>query len=165
MRRPKTCAFKDYSPSPKLCARGRPILDAVCAADKGAEGGEVALVVSGFVERRFEDEGGLREFWMPCDACEGFRADVSEADVPVAIHARVVVGLRIVEVDGADVLCADVSFERVEGRAGSVFVAEVVPGGEGVRGVEADAERERGTGGDNVSEVLEAVADARSLPR
>src|ERR1051325_8447196 len=99
---------------------------------------------------------------MTCDAAQRLTADVAETDVPVAIHARVVVSLRVVEVDGAHVLSADAALDRFERGGEAVLVAQVVSGGEGVGGVEADAEVERGAGGDDLAQVLEAVTDARA---
>src|ERR687883_349869 len=101
---------------------------------------------------------------MAGDARQRVASDVAQADVPVAIHPGVVFGLRVVEVYGADVLRPDVAVERLDGRRGAVFVAQVVAGREGVRRVEADAEVEFGAGGDDIPQVLEAVAYAFALP-
>jgi hypothetical protein len=67
-------------------------------------------------------------------------------------------------VDGEDVREPDVRVERVERGREPVLVAYVVPGGEGVRRVEADAEVEAGAPLGNLAQVLEAVADALALP-
>jgi hypothetical protein len=122
-------------------------------------------VVSEFVLRRLQKESGVRESRLSCDTREGFRADVSEADVPMPVNARVVRGARIVEVYGAHSGKADVSFERVERGGQSVFVSDVVAGGEGVRCIETDTEFQFGATLGYLAQVLEAVADALALTR
>jgi hypothetical protein len=106
----------------------------------------------------------VREPRVRGDAAQGFEADVAEAEVPVAVDARIIRGARVVEVDGAHVLDTDVVVERFESGREAVLFAEVVAGGEGVGRVEADAEAESRTLGDNLAQVLEAVADALALP-
>jgi hypothetical protein len=112
--------------------------------DKRAQERDVARVVARLVLRGLQQEGGVRELGGAGDAGEGCGADVAEADVPVAVDARVVGGARVVEVDGADVARADVLRQRVERGGEAVLFAYVVAGGEGVGRVEADAEVERG---------------------
>src|SRR5215218_1155408 len=134
------------------------------AVDERAEGFEVAGVVAGLVHGRLKEERGVREARVRGDAAQRLGADVAEAEVPVAVYARVVGGLRVVEVDGEHVLKLDVRVERVERGREAVFVAYVVAGREGVRGVEADAEVEVGAPPGDLAQVLEAVADALALP-
>src|ERR1044071_1175459 len=65
----------------------------------------------------------------------------------------------------ADILRADVSLKRFDGGSQSVQFAQVIPGSESVRRVEADTETEFRTCFDNLSKMLEALADAFALPR
>jgi len=81
---------------------------------------------------------------MAGDAAERGAPDVTATEVTVAIHARVVFGLRVVEMDDTNVFSADVFFERVEDGVEVVFFAKVIAGGESVRCIEANAEIERG---------------------
>src|ERR1043165_5615983 len=108
--------------------------------DERAEHGEVARVVAEFVLRSLQQERGVGEARGAGDAPERVRADVAEAEMPVAVNARVVFGLRVVEVDGAHVAESDVRVERVERGTQSVVGAQGAAGCEGVRRVEADAQ-------------------------
>src|SRR5205085_4434002 len=112
-----------------------------------------------------EQEGRVRETRVARDAAERLRADVAEAEVPVAVNARVVVGLRVVEVYGAHARESDVRVERVECGRKAVLGTQVVAGREGVRRVEADAEVQSGAARSDLAQVLEAMADALALAR
>src|SRR2546423_12603247 len=84
--------------------------------------------------------------------------------MPVAINSRIILGLRVVEMNCAHALRADVAFKRFDGGVEAVHLAHVVACGESMSGVEADAEVEFWTGFDDLAQMLEAMTDARALP-
>src|SRR5690349_1528489 len=97
------------------------------------------------------------------DATQGVEADMSFADVPVTIDTRVVDGARVVEVNRAYVLQPDGFLHALQQRFKTVCFANVVTGGERVRRVEADAERQLRTRVHDLAEMFEAMADAFAL--
>src|SRR5439155_23202726 len=58
----------------------------------------------------FEDESGMREFWMLGHATECLRADVAFANMPMSIDTRIVRGARIIEMNNAHPLCPHRAF-------------------------------------------------------
>src|SRR5687768_5599048 len=100
---------------------------------------------------------------MAGDAAQSVGADVTFADVPVAIDAGVVDRARIVEVNGANVLDAYRLVHALNQRVQTVLFADVVTCCEGVRGVEADSERNLRAHLHEQREMFETVADAIAL--
>ena len=140
------------------------ILAVLIRVDKRSEHREVFEVGAGVVVRGFEDEGSVFQLWVTRDTAQGFGADVTLADVPVAIDAGVVNGARVVEVNGADVLDSHGLLHPLNQRSETIFLADVMTGSKGVRRVEANAERDFRTQLHDQGEMFEAVADAVALP-
>src|SRR5579885_3233586 len=157
--RPEWILIRGFSFScPVNCAEG-------FTCDEGSKQSEVARVVPEFVHGRLKDERGLGEARLARDPCERLGPDLAEADVPVAVNARIIGRLRVVEVYSTNISEAHIFFERFKSGRKPVLVAQVVARGEGVRRVEADAEVQAGALLSNLAQVLEAVADALALTR
>src|SRR5882672_9224958 len=107
----------------------------------------------------------MGQFRMPGHAAQGVAADVSFADVPVAIDSRIVRGPRVVEVNCAYFAGTNCVFEFVDQGFQTIFLTKVVAGGERVRGVKANAQRKLGTGIHDYAQMLEAMANTFSLSR
>ena len=90
-------------------------------------------------------------------------ADMALSDVPVAIHPRVVLSPRIIEVDSLDFLRSHLPIQRLDRRFESLSGANVVTGGEGVSGIEANTQGQSGTSLHDFSQVLKPMADAFAL--
>src|SRR5262249_1500037 len=98
------------------------------------------------------------------DQPERLDAELSLADVVVAVDARAQLFLRIVQMERREALDADELVEFLEHRRVALLGAEIVAGGERVLGVEADAEPFALLGRvDDVADLLEAVAETASL--
>ena len=119
----------------------------------------------GVIIGSFQDEGGVFEFRVASDAAEGVGADVTFADVPVTIDARIISGTRVVEVDGANVLCLYWLLHSFQQRFEAVFHADVIPRGDSVCGVETNSKWKLRTEAQEVLKMLEAVSDALALSR
>src|SRR6185369_16835794 len=102
---------------------------------------------------------------MTRDATQGFGADVAFADVPVAIDARIVHGARVVKMNRVHVPRLHCLLYTLEQRFESVFLADVVTGGERMGRVETNAERQLRASAHERFEVFEAMTDAIALSR
>lgn len=114
--------------------------------------------------------GGFEIHWEVAESpvaqeqAEGLEAEVTAADVGVAIDAAAEGFFRVVEVQGAELLEADGAVELAEGVAVVAGGVEAVSGGEDVAGVDADAEAVGiADGVENLGEVLEAVTERGAL--
>src|SRR6185369_9510584 len=102
---------------------------------------------------------------MTSDAAECLGADVAFADVPVTIDARVVSSARIVEVNGAHVFSLHCLLHSLKQRLQSVFLANVISGGECVCRVETNCERKLWANAHDRFKVFETMTDAVALSR
>ena len=59
---------------------------------KGSQRLEIFEICTRIIVWSFEDKGSVFEFWMTSDAAQCIGADVTFADVPVPVDARVVHG-------------------------------------------------------------------------
>jgi hypothetical protein len=135
--------------------------------DEGAEDGEVFEVfVEIFAFGCFEAAGVIFEAGVVEDVAERFFADFALADAGVAVDAGVEVGFGIVEVEGEDLLKANLFFDLANGVVPAAFGAEVETGLEEVSGVQTDAEA-LGTfyAVEDLGEVFDFVTEAAPLPR
>lgn len=96
---------------------------------------------------------------------QGFDADVALADVPVSIDARIVRRARVVEMNGANVLCPDRSFNPAHQRLQTVVLANVVASGESMGSIKADPQRKLWAKIHNLAQMLEAMPDTLALAR
>src|SRR5437879_6205645 len=96
-------------------------------------------------------------------AAQSFSADMTFADMPVPIDARVERRARIVEVHGAHVFQSHRAPNDFNRRFQPVRLAKVVAGGKRMRGVNAYTEREFRTRIHNRAQMFEAMTDALAL--
>src|SRR5688500_5845057 len=101
---------------------------------------------------------------MARDASHRFDADVSFADVPMAIDTRIVRSTRIVEVDRPHVFQANSSIHLLNQRVQSVFFPNVISGSERMRRIKTDSECKRGTAIHYLAQMFEAMSDTFTLP-
>ena len=78
---------------------------------------------------------------MLCDTPQGVSADVTFADVPVAIDARIILRARVVEVNCPNTLNAHRLLHALNQRLKPVSLANVITRCKRVRRVEANTER------------------------
>ena len=127
------------------------------AAEKFPERGDVALVVTRRIDRRFENEGAAGEQRVIQNAAKRFEADFPFSDVVVAVDARAVMRFRIIGVDDVNALEADGEFDVLE-RGFETFLGANVPArGESVRGVDADA------GGDVAQQIANCARSSSNF--
>src|SRR5262245_56985828 len=105
----------------------------------------------------------MRQLWMAGEAPQCFPADMSLADVPVPIDARVVSRLRVIEVHGAHIPESDSPLDYRDRRFQSIRFPNVIAGSEGMRGIDANAERQFWTRFDDGAQMFEAMTDAFAL--
>ena len=86
------------------------------------------------------DDGRLKS--ASYDSAEGFETDFAFADVLVAVEVAAEFALAVVGVDDVDVLEAEEAVGFGQGFSEAGFGGDVVTGGEGVAGVEAEADGE-----------------------
>ena len=98
-------------------------------------------------------------------AAERIAAYVPFADMLVAIDTRIVSGARVVEVNGADVPGSYRAFQFIDQSFQAIFLANVVAGGERVRGVETNAKWDLWTAVHDCTQVFKAMPDALALAR
>jgi hypothetical protein len=137
----------------------------ICGLYERPQRFKIPCVVSQLVLRGFQQESCVRKTRVASDPSQGFAAYVAQAYVPVPVYAGVIVGPRIVKVNGAHVPEADLSFERFKSGGKPVLFAYVVPGGESMRCVQTNAQVKLGASLYNLPEMLEAMAYALALPR
>ena len=99
------------------------------------------------------------------DGAEAVQPDVSVADVLVAVAHAAERHLAVVGVHGAQPPEADFAVELGHGRLAALARGDVVAHGEGVAGVEADAEAGMAVAAaDDLTDLAEGRADAVPLP-
>ncbi len=114
---------------------------------------------------RLQHQGDLLETVVVHDVAEGFPAELALAKAFVAVHPAAQVRLGIVQVHAAQVAEADDLIELGKGRFTGLAGAQVVAGGEGVAGIDADAHPGLVLHSfDDGRQVLEAVTDVAALP-
>ena len=118
------------------------------------------------VDGRLEDHGEAFEARVVHDVVEGAEAQKACADVGVEVALAAARGFGVVEVQGAEVLQADLVFEFLHEGLVAGWRREVVPCCEAVAGVYADAD----TGvvlawdqGEEVPELGEVAADCGAV--
>jgi hypothetical protein len=124
---------------------------------------EVLQIGARIVVRSFQNERSVFQLRMASDTSQGVCANVSLADVPMAIDAGVVWDTGVVEVNGANVFSLHCFLDALNESLKTVFFTNVVARGESVCGVKADAERELWTDAHDRFEVLETMTDAVAL--
>ena len=112
-------------------------------ADQSPQLSNVATVVSGTINRRFENEGAAGELRMIQNSTERVAADFAFADVLVAVHTRAKRRFGIVYVDHKDVLETDRTGNLKQSSVEALLAAEIVAGGEKMRRIHADSQRKR----------------------
>src|SRR5215471_19068383 len=88
---------------------------------------------------------------------------MSFTDMPVPIDSRVVGCLRVIEVHGAHILQSDSPFDYGNRRFQAISFTNVIARSEGMRGIDADAERQLRTRFHDRAQMFEAMADALAL--
>src|SRR3954471_12497658 len=111
-----------------------------CRLDERAQRFQIARVIAKLILRRLQKESGVRQRRMASNAAERFASNVAQSYVPVAINARVIVGLRVVEVNREHITQADIFFERLKRGFKPVTLAYVVARRESVCRVQTDTE-------------------------
>ncbi len=104
--------------------------------------------------RRLQQFGQAGEAGVVEEHAEGFQADLSLTDVLVPVDTRAERLLRVVEVEGTDVIEADEALDLSRQPLVAVTGPDVVAGGKDVAGVDADAD---------ALAVVEAVEDRSEL--
>src|SRR5207253_1301744 len=113
---------------------------------------------------RFEQHGQAGEARVREDVREAGVADLAEADVGVAVDARIERGFAVVEVPGADFFHADVFAGQGDHALVAGARANVVTGGEDVARVDADADALRLLHrGDDLAELFKRAAETGAL--
>ena len=134
------------------------------AAEKFPESSDVAAIVARLIDGRFENEGAAGKKRVIQDAAEGFEADFALTDMFVTIHARTVMGFRIVDVDDVYAIEADSAINRLQRGFESFGSAQIPSGRESMRGINANAEGKIGCRVQDGAQLFEARADGSSLP-
>jgi hypothetical protein len=114
---------------------------------------------------RFEVHGDLRHVAVVHQVGETVDADMAFADVLVPVHVRVELGLAVVQMNGLELVAADVVVECLH-RGAVVFGRfEGITGGENMAGVEANAHALGFLDAvDDRAEVFELPAEVGPLP-
>src|SRR5438552_14608851 len=99
----------------------------------------------------------MGKFRMPRKAPQSLAADMAFADVPVPVDPRIVGRARVVEMHCANVSQADRSTNNLQRCFQPVGLAYVVPGGERMRGVDANTQAQFGTQVHDGAQVFEAM--------
>jgi len=145
----------------------------VFEAGEFPEGGYVAAVVAGIVDRSFGEEGaagqafGRRgaEAGMGQETAKGFGADFAVADVIVAIDAAAERNFGVVNVEDRNVFEPDDAIGELERGDQAGFALDVVAGGEEMRGIQAGADLQALQRVEHLAEFFEARAEGGAHAR
>ena len=102
---------------------------------------------------------------MAGNAAQGVGADMAFTYMPVAVNTRVVCSARIVEVNRANTFQPDRFSDSLNKRLQTIFLAYVVTGGERMRRIETNAERNFRTESHDLLKMFETMTDAVALAR
>lgn len=133
-------------------------------ADETPEGFDVSTVVAGAIDGRFENERAASEPRMIQNAAKRIAADLAFADVLVTIKMRAEGGFGIVRVNDMDARETHGSLDFGKRAFETFGCAQIMTGGEKMRGIDANTEREFETLVDDALDFGEARADGSSLP-
>src|ERR1044072_4301057 len=90
---------------------------------------QILQIRSRIVIRRLKNECRVREFRMLSKTLERFTPDMAFTNVPVPIHARIVLGARVIEMNGTHVSQTDGAANDFNCRFQAFFFANVVTSG------------------------------------
>src|SRR5437870_762611 len=147
------------SATASFAAWTRPRRRRVRPRDEGPERLEVPAVAR-IPSGELEASGHFAEALLVHEESERLLSELPPADVLVAVELRSEVAHGIVQMERADPTHSDGLIDRAEQRIVAVPRSEVVPGGEGVAGVDANPEAIRMRGAlHHFGELLEPIAD------
>ena len=115
------------------------------------------------VARDLQEERHVAQQRVRDECLEAGAADETVADVLMQVAAGAELRLRVVAVDGRDVLGADLALQFVHRRGDAVGRADVIAGGERMAGIDADLRPRIADALEDLAEVGELRADGATL--
>src|SRR4029077_13381870 len=129
------------------------------APEQFPQGRDIAAVVAGLVNRRFEDERAPGEQSMIQYPAERLEADLPFSNVLVAVHTRAKGRLRIVHVHDKNAINAHRPVNGLERGFEPCDGAQIPAGCKSVGGINANAERKVRASVEDALQLFEARAD------